>query len=76
MFRAWKNTWPSAGKNWNWRWAGVAFVVAAGVASLDEWHQTFIPSRTGTFHDVLLDSTAALVAQAVIFLIVMRRASQ
>ena len=36
-------------------WAGTAFI-----ASLDEWHQTFIPSRTGTIRDVLLDSVAGL----------------
>lgn len=31
------------------------------VASLDEWHQSYIPSRTGTWHDVALDSSAGLV---------------
>jgi VanZ family protein len=28
---------------------------------MDEWHQSYIPSRTGTWHDVVLDSTAGLV---------------
>ena len=37
-------------------WIGTAFV-----ASMDEWHQSFIPSRTGTVHDVILDSIAGLV---------------
>ncbi len=37
-------------------WAGTAFV-----ASLDEWHQTLIPSRTGTIRDVILDSVAGLL---------------
>ncbi len=37
-------------------WLGTVFV-----ASMDEWHQSFIPSRTGTLHDVVLDSTAGLV---------------
>jgi hypothetical protein len=37
-------------------WIGTAFV-----ASMDEWHQSFIPSRTGTIHDVILDSIAGLV---------------
>jgi len=36
-------------------WIGTAFV-----ASMDEWHQSFIPSRTGTVHDVILDSIAGL----------------
>jgi len=37
-------------------WLGTAFV-----ASMDEWHQSYIPSRTGTWHDVVLDSGAGLV---------------
>jgi VanZ like family len=37
-------------------WIGTAFV-----ASMDEWHQSFIPSRTGTVHDVILDSIAGFV---------------
>lgn len=73
MFRAWKTTWPSAGKTWSWRWAAVAFLAAACVASLDEWHQTYIPSRTGTLHDMVLDSAAALTAQAVIYFVLTRK---
>ena len=34
---------------------------------MDEWHQSYIPTRTGAVSDVILDSTAALVAQVVIF---------
>ncbi|MFY9906447.1 MAG: VanZ family protein [Terriglobales bacterium] len=30
------------------------------VAALDEWHQSFIPSRTGTVRDVGLDSIAGV----------------
>ena len=47
--------------------------MTALVACLDEWHQSYIPSRTGNLHDVLLDSTAALIAQVVIFLLLLRR---
>jgi VanZ family protein len=36
--------------------------MSALVASLDEWHQSFLPSRTGRVTDVLLDSSAALLA--------------
>jgi VanZ family protein len=73
MFRAWKNSWPVRGEAWRWQWAAMALVVTAGVASLDEWHQTFLPSRTGTFHDVILDSSAALTAQVVIYILIARR---
>jgi VanZ family protein len=36
-------------------WLGTAFV-----ASMDEWHQSYIPSRTGTWRDAVLDSVAGL----------------
>ena len=69
LFRAWKATLhlPWAPR-WALRWASIAFFMSALVASLDEWHQTFLPSRTGLFSDVVLDSCAALTAQIVIFL--------
>ena len=51
----------------------LALVFTALVASLDEWHQSYIPSRTGTWHDVLLDSTAALVALILIRFWIARR---
>jgi VanZ family protein len=28
---------------------------------MDEWHQSYIPSRTGTPWDVVLDSVAGLI---------------
>ena len=37
-------------------WLGTVFV-----AAMDEWHQSYIPSRTGTWRDVALDSVAGLV---------------
>ena len=37
-------------------WLGTVFV-----AAMDEWHQSFIPSRTGTWRDAALDSLAGLV---------------
>jgi len=69
LFRAWRATLrlPWAPR-WALRWAAIAFFMSALVASLDEWHQTFIPSRTGAISDVILDSCAALTAQVLIFL--------
>jgi VanZ family protein len=47
------------------------------VASLDEWHQSYIPSRTGTYKDVILDSSAAMTAQIaiVVFLFLTKKTS-
>jgi len=38
----------------------LAWLGTLSVAALDEWHQSFIPSRTGTVWDVLLDSVAGV----------------
>ena len=44
FFRAWRETLPALGDpNWTWRWANISVLGTALVASLDEWHQTFIP---------------------------------
>ena len=69
LFRAWRDTLhPAKVKVWARRWAGSAFLMSVLVASLDEWHQTFLPCRTGAISDVMLDSFAALTAQIAIFL--------
>jgi VanZ family protein len=44
-------------------WLGTAFV-----AALDEWHQSYIPSRTGTIWDVALDTVAGVAFLVVAYL--------
>jgi VanZ family protein len=75
LFRAWRDTFPFSGRTWSIQWARISFFMTALVACLDEWHQTFIPGRTGNIHDVMLDSTAAFIAQIVLFLILRKRIS-
>jgi VanZ family protein len=73
-FRAWRETFPASGNPlWTIRWASIALLMTAFVASLDEWHQSFIPSRTGRWQDVVLDTCAGLAAQLLIFLWWMQR---
>lgn len=58
------------GKNreWTLRWAVWAVVIAAGYAALDEFHQSFVPSRTASPWDALIDTVGASAAQAVLWL--------
>ena len=68
LFRAWRETLPAiSGARWTMRWSSIAVFGTALVASLDEWHQSFIPSRTGTVHDVILDTCAGIAAQILVF---------
>jgi VanZ family protein len=74
LFRAWRTTLPAMSDvKWTIRWANIAVLGTALVASLDEWHQTFIPSRTGSVRDVVLDTCAGVAAQVLVFLWLMWR---
>ena len=69
LYRAWHATIPYGHRyRWSIQWARISFFMTALVACLDEWHQTYLASRTGNLHDVLLDSTAAFAAQVMIFI--------
>jgi hypothetical protein len=46
-----------------WSTAGLAILSTAVLATWDEWHQSFLPGRTSSPHDVLLDTCGALLAQ-------------
>jgi VanZ family protein len=61
-------------KEWRLRWAIWALAIAAGYSMLDEFHQSFVPSRTASPWDSLLDTAGAAAAQAVLGLRVWIRA--
>jgi VanZ family protein len=76
LFRAWRETLPEkTGARWSSRWASIAVLGTALVASLDEWHQSYIPSRTGTVHDVILDTCAGIAAQILLFFLARQSSS-
>jgi VanZ family protein len=52
-------------------WIFAAIVVVAGYASLDEFHQSFVPGRTAAVSDVLLDTTGGAAAQAIAALVLL-----
>jgi len=74
LFRAWRATFPDISHTrWAPRWSALAILGTALVASLDEWHQSFIPSRTGRWVDVVLDTCAGIGAQILVVLVSMRK---
>ena len=60
LLRGWRATFGHA-QALLWRTALLAWLGTAFVASMDEWHQSYIPSRTGTWRDAVLDSAAGLM---------------
>ena len=57
---------------WRWDWALLGMLVTVVTAAADEIHQTFIPSRTGAWQDVVLDSCGAVVLQVIIYFLSLR----
>ncbi len=52
---------------WRLEWAAIAVLFTMITASLDEIHQTSLPSRTGRWQDVIIDTCGAVVMQLVIY---------
>jgi VanZ family protein len=76
FLRAW--LWTLAGtvvRGWRWRSCLLGVVSAAVVASCDEIHQSFLPSRTGQVSDVLLDTCGAMVMCGLVWVVCWRRRS-
>lgn len=48
------------------RVAAAAITLSIAYGALDEWHQTFVPGRTGSLTDLMLDLIGALLA-AILF---------
>ena len=55
-------------KGWQIRWAIAALAIAAVYSGFDEFHQSFVPSRTASPRDSLLDTTGAATAQVLMWL--------
>lgn len=77
FLRAWLYTLdrrvPKSLLSWRVKSTLLAIVSTALVASGDEYHQSFIPSRTGTPIDVLLDTVGACVLCLLVWLLCWRR---
>ncbi len=59
LLRGWRATFGPT-RALLWRTTQLSWLGAAFVASMDEWHQSLIPLRTGRWQDVVLDSAAGL----------------
>jgi VanZ family protein len=70
-FFSWRATFPRL-ERWTIRWCNLALLLTLLAASLDEFHQTFLPSRTASIRDVLLDMLGAFFFQIVITIFVRR----
>jgi VanZ family protein len=73
FFYSWRQTLHRmAVKHWTlWRRASVLAVLSTLlIASLDEYHQSFLPSRTASPVDVGIDLCGAIAAQLILLLVI------
>lgn len=64
-FFSWRATLP-ARPRWTFRWSILALLLAVTAGGLDEFHQSFLPSRTSSLRDVLLDTIGVIFFQLAI----------
>jgi VanZ family protein len=52
-----------------WRWQYLAaWAFAAVYGMTDEWHQLYVPGRSGKVGDVLIDAAGAMICIAIVYL--------
>jgi VanZ family protein len=57
---------------WRLEWSFLGVIATIAMATYDEIHQSFIPSRTGRWQDVVLDTCGAIAMQFVVYLLATR----
>lgn len=55
-------------RRWHLRASVLAILCTVAVASLDEFHQSFLSGRTGAVRDVVLDTMGGIFVQALLLL--------
>jgi VanZ family protein len=77
-FRAFWMTWPyAANRSSLRRWAhGLAMLGTLFIASSDEFHQLFLPNRSGSIWDVMVDCSGGLLMQCLTWLWMRRRSKK
>lgn len=68
LFRAFRG---SSTGFWNWKWSLSAVIAVALWAAGDEFHQSFVSTRTASVFDVFIDIAGGILAQ---FAVILRHA--
>jgi VanZ family protein len=55
-------------RSWQLRWAILTVAIVAAYSATDEFHQVFVPSRTASPWDSLLDTFGAVIAQVAVWI--------
>ena len=72
----WYRTLQIREKTWSYKAALLSVSLSALYAATDEFHQSFVPSRTASFGDVAIDSAGALFSMILLWIIALRKPVQ
>ena len=70
LFRAFKD---ESDKRREWHWAASSLLLVVLIAVSDEFHQTYVSTRTASFVDVGIDVLGGFIAQCVSVLMIQRK---
>jgi len=68
MWRAIRHATPNPPHGWRWSQAALALLFVTLYAASDEFHQTFVPGRTGQVSDVFIDASGAAIGLGLLWL--------
>jgi len=69
MWRAIRHASPISPHPWRWSEAALALSFVMLYAASDEFHQTFVPGRTGQLSDVFIDASGAAIGLGLLWLV-------
>jgi VanZ family protein len=67
LWRALRHTRLGASGRIFWKPAVAALVLSAAYAATDEFHQSFVPTRTASVRDVMIDTSGSLLSLSIIY---------
>src|SRR5215203_2175386 len=68
IWRAFRRPTRGDRRPWSWTLAAGVLVLLILYAISDEWHQSFVPNRTGSATDVCIDTAGGLIGLVLVWL--------
>ena len=66
LWRALRQTRLATARGSRWKIAALALLLSAAYAATDEFHQSFVPTRTASVRDVMIDTCGSFIGLCII----------
>jgi len=68
LWRVFRHAGTTVVRRWSWSQTGRALALVSLYAASDEFHQSFVPGRTGQFSDVVVDTLGGAIGLGLLWL--------